>query len=319
MARPSTHCVTPRAAKTTVNTTPVSGCGLAIAAHDNTALTVTLHSIFVPYHFAAARVATGAGPEALLANSVLNGLPVSGITTIAVDAPASSEIQQCIAIDSALARAARQACDAGQVPVVFSGDCHACLGSLAAIGVPVAIVWFDAHGDLNTPETTETGYFDGMALASALGWCWTNLVRQIPGFVPADEREVLLAGGRDLDRGERVRLRRSYLRHYQPPAMTDGVDAGFAAAMGGPAGTRRAYVHLDLDVIDPSELWANRFKVPGGVSVSWLEAALREVAARYEIAGIGVTAYDPSLTPPATAAPIVNRLLRALVPVGTAA
>ena len=280
---------------------------------------MTLHTILVPYHFAAPRLGTGSGPEALAANGALNGLPVSGTTTIAVESPASSEIQQCIAIDSALASTARKAREAGEVPVVFSGNCHACLGSLAAIGAPIAIVWFDAHGDLNTPETTETGYFDGMALASALGWCWTNLVRQIPGFVPADERNVVLAGGRDLDRSERVRLRRSYLRHYQPPAITDGLDAGFAAAIGGPAGTRRAYVHIDLDVIDPSELWANRFKVPGGVSVSWLEAALREVRARYDIAGIGVTAYDPSLTPPATAAPIVNRLLRALVPAGTSA
>ena len=274
---------------------------------------MALHTILVPYHFAALRLGTGAGPEALAANGVLNGLPVSGITTISTDSAASSEIQQCIAIDAALAAAARQACDQGDRPVVFSGNCHACLGSLAGIGAPAAIVWFDAHGDLNTPETTETGYFDGMALASALGWCWTSLVRQIPGFVPVEERDVLLAGGRDLDRGERVRLRRSNVRHYQPPALSDGRDADFATAIAGRAGTRRVYVHLDLDVIDPSELQANRFKVSGGVSVSWLEAALREVRAHHDIAAIGVSAYDPSLTPARIAAPIVNRLLRALV------
>ena len=67
----------------------------------------------------------------------------------------------------------------------------ACLGSLAGIGGPAAIVWFDAHRDRNTPETTETGYFDGMALATTLGWCWTNLARQIPGFAAAEERDVL--------------------------------------------------------------------------------------------------------------------------------
>lgn len=280
---------------------------------------MTLHPILVPYHFAALGLGTGAGPQALAANGALNGLPVSETTTIAVESAASSEIQHCIAIDSALALAARKACAAGEIPVVFSGNCHACLGSLAGLGAPAAIVWFDAHGDLNTPETTETGYFDGMALASALGWCWTSLVRQIPGFVAAEERDVLLVGARDLDRGERVRLRRSYVRHFQPPALTDGGDAAFAAAIAVPAGTRRAYVHLDLDVIDPSELWANHFKVPGGVSLSWLEAALREVRACYDIAGIGISAYDPSLTPPATAAPIVNRLLRALVTAGTSA
>ena len=156
---------------------------------------------------------------------------MSGTTTITVESQASNEIQQCIAIDAALAAAARKACEGGDVPVVFSGNCHACLGSLAGIGGPAAIVWFDAHGDLNTPETTETGYFDGMALATALGWCWTNLARQIPGFAASEERDVLLAGGRDLDRGERVRLRRSNVRHYGPPALADGRDAAFTAAL----------------------------------------------------------------------------------------
>ena len=211
----------------------------------------------------------------------------------------------------ALAAAARQARERGEVPVVFSGNCHACLGAIAGTG-PGAIVWFDAHGDLNTPETTETGYFDGMALATALGWSWTNLARQIPGFASVEERDVLLVGGRDLDRLERVRLRRSNVRHYLPPPLADGADAAFSAAI--TAGlTKRAYIHIDLDVIDPSELWANQFKVPGGVSVAWLEAALREVRKHYEIAGVAVTAYDPAFTAPATASPIVNRLLKALV------
>jgi arginase len=273
---------------------------------------VALHTILVPYHFGLLRSGTGAGPEALASSGVLNGLPVSGTTTIMVESRAWSEIGHCIAIDAALAAAARQARDAGDTPVVFSGNCHACLGSLAGIGGPPAVVWFDAHGDVNTPETTETGYFDGMALATALGWSWTNLARQIPGFVPVEERDVLLVGGRDLDRLERARLRRSNLRHYLPPALTDGADAAFTAAITA-GGANRAYVHLDLDVIDPSELWANQFKVPGGVSVSWLEAALRDVRDHHEIAGIGVTAYDPAFTAPAIAAPIVNRLLKALL------
>ena len=272
---------------------------------------MAVHTILVPYHFGSLRLGTGAGPEALASNGVLDGLPVSGTTTVTVESQASSEIRQCIAVDAALAAAARQAREAGHVPVVFSGNCHACLGSLAGIGGPAAIVWFDAHGDLNTPETTETGYFDGMALATALGWCWTSLVRQIPGFAASDERDVLLAGGRDLDRGERVRLRRSNLRHYLPPALSDGRDAAFAATLAGGGRARRAYLHLDLDVIDPSELWANQFRVAGGVSVSWLESALVEVRAQYEIAGVGVSAYDPSFTPPAAAAPIVNRVLKA--------
>lgn len=273
---------------------------------------MALHTILVPYHLGSLRSGTGAGPESLASNGVLDGLRVSGRTTITVESQASSEIRQCFNIDAELAATARQACEAGDLPVVFSGNCHACLGLLAGIGPPAAIVWFDAHGDLNTPDTTESGYFDGMALATALGWGWTNLARQIPGFASVDERDVLLVGGRDLDRLERVRLRRSNVRHYLPPALAAGADAAFTAAIAA-GGRKRAYIHLDLDVIDPSEFWANQFKVPGGVSIAWLEAALRDVREGYTIAGVAVTAYNPAFTAPATAAPIVNRLLKALL------
>ena len=270
---------------------------------------VALHTILVPYHFGSFRLGTGAGPEALASNGVLNGLPVSGTTTITVESQASNEIQQCIAVDAALAAAARKACEAGDVPVVFSGNCHACLGSRRHRR-PDRLVWFDAHGDLYAGNNGKDISTDGARHGTG---CWTNLARQIPGFAAAEERDVLLAGGRDLDRGERVRLRRSNVRHYLPPALADGRDAAFTAALTVRGSAGRAYIHLDLDVIDPSELWANQFKVPGGVSVAWLAAALGDVRAHYEIAGVGVTAYGPSFTPPALAAPIVNCLLKAVM------
>jgi arginase len=176
------------------------------------------------------------------------------------------------------------------------------------------IIWFDAHGDLNTPETSKTGYFDGMALATALGWSWTQLTTAIPGFAPREEGNVLLVGGRDLDQEERARLTRSRVRHYLPPAMGQGDrDAAFEAALAPSSAARHAYVHLDLDVLDPSELTVNRFSVAGGVSVAWLESALRSVRQRHTIAAVGVSAYDPSYAAPSIAAPIVNRLLKALL------
>ena len=202
---------------------------------------------------------------------------------------------------------------AGRLPVVFSGNCHACLGTLSGLGSRAAIAWFDAHGDLNTPDTTETGYFDGMALATAFGWAWTGLTRQIPGFTPARESDTLLIGGRDLDGGERALLEKSRIAHHAPAALSDGPARDLSELLAEDSRPRPAYVHLDLDVIDPSALRANRFDVPGGVSVAWLEQALRMVRHRHDIAAVGVTAYDPEYAPPSQAAPIVNRLLRALL------
>ena len=175
------------------------------------------------------------------------------------------------------------------------------------------IIWFDAHGDLNTPDTSITGYFDGMALATALGWSWTELAKSIPGFTPRAERDVLLVGGRDLDSQEQARLSQSQVRYYAPPPMsTVDRDPDFASAIA-TSSSRQVYVHLDLDVLDPSELAANRFTVPDGVSIAWLESALRTLRAHCTVAAVGVSAYNPAYSEPSVAAPIVNRLLKALL------
>lgn len=271
---------------------------------------MSAHAIVVPFDLGKPRVSNGAGPEALIASGVLNGLDIDRTTTVDVGLCASNEIQQCVAIDAALARTASSS---ASVPLVFSGNCHACLGTLSAAPAASNIVWFDAHGDLNTPETSETGYFDGMALATALGWSWTELTRTIPGFAPRQERNVLLVGGRDLDVKERARLVTSQVRHYSPPALgAFDRDVGFQSALSASM-QRPTYVHLDLDVLDPSELVVNRFSVAGGVSIAWLESALRSVRQRCAVAGVGVAAYDPTYSAPSIAAPIVNRLLRALL------
>ena len=269
------------------------------------------HAIVVPFDLGKPRVSNGAGPEALIASGVLNHVDVDRTTTVDVELRASNEIQQCVTIDAAVARAASSS---ASLPLVFSGNCHACLGTLSAAGSAANIIWFDAHGDLNTPETSETGYFDGMALATALGWSWTELTKTIPGFAAREERNVLLVGGRDLDVKERARLLTSQVRHLSPPTLGPfDPDTGFESALTSLSMQRATYVHLDLDVLDPSELAVNRFSVPGGVSIGWLESALRSVRERCVIAAVGVSAYDPTYSAPSTAAPIVNRLLRALL------
>lgn len=270
-----------------------------------------LHAILVPYDLDQLRHGSGCGPEALVKHGALRGFDAD-TTSIELSRPGSSQIHQCIAIDTAIASAVRRARDAGQVPIVFAGNCHTCLGTLSGLEKRTSIVWFDAHGDLNTPDTTETGYFDGMALSTALGWAWRGLTRHIPGFDAADERDAVLVGGRDLDAAERELLNRSRITHHEPASVGE-----FAAVIAEPSRPRPAYVHLDLDVIDPSALQANRFNVPGGVSTAWLEAALMAVAQRHDIAAVAVTAYDPSFAAPDAAAPLVNRLLRALLHTGS--
>jgi arginase len=270
-------------------------------------------AFLVPYHLASLRQGTGAGPEALVAAGALAGIPTANVQTIIAPA-AANEVHACVTIDTALAVAARAARQSGAIPLVLSGNCHSCLGTLAATGPDVSIVWFDAHGDLNTPNTTETGFFDGMALASAIGWAWRSMVRRIPGFQPVREEHVLLAGGRDLDPAERDLVSRSRVRHFMPPALRsdDETAAAFADALTSASSPRATYVHIDLDVLDVTELRANRYASAGGVSVGWLETALRTIRSRKEIAAVAVTSYDPECHDVREVSSIVNRLTSAL-------
>jgi arginase len=271
---------------------------------------MAVSTFLVPYHLDRLRLGTGAGPDAIAA---AGGLSRFAAPRTIISAAAGNEVQTCIAIDAALAAEARLAREAGDTLVVLSGNCHACLGTLGATGNDVSIIWFDAHGDLNTPQTTGSGFFDGMALATALGWAWRGLTTRIGGFAPIDEGHVLLVGGRDLDAGEREHLVRSRVRHFQPPALASSAETyeTFDATLATVASPRAAYVHLDLDVLDPTELAANEYAVPGGVSIAWLEAALQAVSRRHDIVAIGVTSYDPAYHDADAVAAVVKRLLDA--------
>jgi arginase len=78
---------------------------------------------------------------------------------------------------------------AGRLPVIVAGNCNVGLGAIGGIDAPrLGIVWLDAHPDFHTPETTDSGFIDGMGLAAATGACWKTLCNSIPGFHAAEER-----------------------------------------------------------------------------------------------------------------------------------
>src|SRR5262249_50325204 len=112
-----------------------------------------------------------------------------------------AEIRTAFDLMRALAVAVRDARQRGFFPLVLAGNCNTCLGTVAGLGDGrgTAVLWFDAHGDFNTPETTTSAFLDGMALATLNGRCWSQLARTVPDFTPVSERTTCLVGARDLD------------------------------------------------------------------------------------------------------------------------
>jgi len=171
------------------------------------------------------------------------------------------------------------------------------LGGVETEGL--GIVWLDAHGDLHTPETTTSGMLDGMALATATGRCWSALAASVDGFAPVPDDRVLLVGGNALDGAELRLLEGSPMLHASPSQVRGrGTGRPLADLLDALAGrVRRVYLHVDLDVHDPSEGKANEFWAPAGLTADEVRGVVREVAARVPIAGASITAYDPSFDP----------------------
>jgi arginase len=172
-------------------------------------------------------------------------------------------------------------------PLVLGGCCCAHVGvveGLAARHERVAVVWFDAHGDLNTPETSSSGNEWGMPL---------RMLLDSETVAPED---VALVGARDLDRPEEDYIARAGVR-----TGTDGIGAALE-------GADTVYVAFDVDVLEPSGEVKPFMPTPGGPTAAEAVAVLERIATAAPVAGAGTTG--------ATAAPenaeAIPRFLRAL-------
>src|SRR5688572_11528008 len=218
--------------------------------------------IQVPYDSGHYGVRMGRGPIHLLEQGLVAALEKEGhevdVAQVRLDG-FLTEVTSAPALYSSVGAEVAAARWEGKLPVVLSGNCNAAaVGSLAAIGL-AGVVWMDAHGDLNTPETSPSGFFDGMAISVAMGTAWPTLTAKLPGFHPLDPRNVVHVGARDFDPPELEVIESAGIARLGVKDL-DGLDAALADLA-----TRvdQAYVHMDLDVLDPTELRANVYAMPG--------------------------------------------------------
>jgi arginase family enzyme len=183
---------------------------------------------------------------------------------------------------------------AGSFPVLVAAECSVALTTLPVVHrhrPDARVLWLDAHGDFNTPDTSPSGYLGGMCLAGATGR-WDPGLGQAP--MPVDR--VVLCGVRDLDGPEREALE----RHR---ATVIGAALETLVYVVNALDDAPVYVHLDLDVLDPETMPA-RFPAPGGLSEEKLYDLLDAVAGASEIVGVEVTCLED----PARAGAVVDLL-----------
>jgi arginase len=184
----------------------------------------------------------------------------------------SEDLPEARPVLEAAAAELSAALDQAELPVLTASDCSICIATLPTVAARVPglkVLWIDAHGDFNTPDTTPSGFLGGMCLGAACGrWDagWPDTI---------DPASVHFLGVRELDPGEREDV------------AAAGVQTGVPSE--GPV-----YVHLDVDGLDPSVMPV-QFPVPDGLSLDEVRDALRSLADAGRLVGIEVTALeDPS-------------------------
>jgi arginase len=205
--------------------------------------------------------------------------PLEAAESISADLPSADTWARLAALYRQVAAAVAIAARHDGRPVVVSGDCTTALGTMAGLqqaGIDAGIVWFDAHGDVQTLETTASGYLGGMPLRLLVGYR-PELISTELGLRPVAEQRVLLVGARDLDPPEVAYLDNALIRR----AEVTGLDA--ATLPDGPL-----YVHVDLDVIDPSAVPGLRYPAPDGPGCAEVAAALRILLATGRVAAVGI-------------------------------
>lgn len=261
--------------------------------------------IQVPYDSGHRAARMGRGPVHLVERGILDRLRriEPGVRLVPVETAAAfaTEIGTAFELHRSVSEAVAAAAREGALPLVLLGNCNSAVGTVSGLqaadpGAPISVIWFDGHGDCNTPETFRGDFLDAMGLSTLTGRCWQALCATVPGFRALPDNQVALVGAHGADPGALGVLAASGMAHVRaadiaaqgPPAALGPV----LDAMGG-RGVGRVYVHLDVDVLDAAWAPANQFAPKGGLLPDQLAACIGEITSRFTVAAAAVASYDP--------------------------
>jgi len=199
-----------------------------------------------------------------------------------------------------LAQLVSEAVQAHAFPLILQSNCYAAIGVLAGLQSSVTkasphlgMVWIDAHGDCNTPETTLSGMLSGMPVAMVTGLCLNRLRKQAGLDPPIAARDVVMVCVRANDPLEQELIDEAGIE-FVPVADIKGDRHQLRAAMERLSNTVDfIYVHFDVDALDESEVASMWLTAPNGPRSPELAAALRLLMAYPKVAAFGIADINP--------------------------
>ena len=247
----------------------------------------------------------GSGPEHFLENGLAKVLETDGhkvrVESVKTKSKFRAEIQTQFELYGLLSERIAEARREGKFPLILSGNCGASLGAIAgAETARMGIIWFDAHGDFNTPEATTGGFLDGMGLAITAGLCWKKLAVSIPNFSPVRGTNILHLGGRDFDVQEREMFEQVGATVLDAASFEqpDARDALKTAILRLQSSVEEVHLHIDLDVLNPKVAPANEYVTcEGGLSAQQVVEAVQLIGENLKITSATIASFDPNFDP----------------------
>lgn len=254
--------------------------------------------IGVPYDLDRYRSGMGNAPQALLDSGAIQHMHAVGFTNVALETidvvlDGATQQDRIGQVHTQVSTAVAKARLAGSFPLVLGGDCVTALGVLAGLNdsANIGIVWFDAHGDFNTPDTTPSGYIGGMPLACAVGRGLVNFRNDIGLTEPIVESQVVLCGVRDLDVLEGQALESSDVLVLTPAMMQR--DQTVWDQVQQQLDHSSVYLHIDIDVLDPVEVPGVDYPTEQGLSLKELQHYIQKIGELSTISAVALTAVNP--------------------------
>ncbi len=188
----------------------------------------------------------------------------------------------------------------GNFPIILESNCYAALGVLGGIqtafqdsAAKIGMVWIDAHGDCNTPETTRSGMLSGMPVAIATGMCLHRLRRQAQLAHAIDAANVVMVCVRANDPLEQELIMEAGIETVPVSDIRQDCSDLLEAIDRLSNRVDYIYVHFDIDALDASELANSRLVAPDGPTKAEMAASLRLVMSNQKIVAFGVSDINP--------------------------
>ncbi len=266
--------------------------------------------IGVPYNVSSAGAGTDKGPESLRAARLVGklrdlGSEVADFGNLEVKLPSGEKSNakllnpnQVVTICKSLAARIQDILGSGYFPLILGGDDSILMGTVEGfrrvLGSRIGLIYMDAHGDFNTPETTPSGIIGGMDVAIAVGRGSEELVEMFGHSPLLPEEHVVLYGTRDLDKEEAAALAASEIRVYtRQKIRKHGVDNVIKRILGDlEKRCDYIYLHVDLDVLDEAAMSAQALPVSDGLSESEFEKTLQSLVQSKKLCGIAIMMFD---------------------------